>query len=59
MVKRETDQIIFICDECGAEEETDQTNFGAAWMYAKNEGWMASMHQATTKWRHVCPECQA
>ena len=49
--------ITVVCDECGDELETDETDFTDALDTFKRDGGVATKSPAG--WRHICIDCAA
>lgn len=56
-VYRHHGKIVFECDDCGDQFESDTRDFDDAWQDAKDEGWLAYKDDKFG-WEHFCPECQ-
>lgn len=56
-VGRET-RIVFVCDECGEELDTEWADFLEAVDEAKRSGWWFTLDEATDEWTHWCPTCR-
>lgn len=48
--------ITFVCDECGDELETDETDFTDALDKFKDDGGVATK-RAGGDWQHICIDC--
>lgn len=48
--------IVFICDECGEELETETSNFQHALETLRANGWRNV--KGKNSWEHYCPECE-
>ena len=55
-IERQFGKIIFVCDSCEDDIETDKKDFNEALEYTKQEKWR-SFRTKTGAWRHYCPEC--
>lgn len=54
-VDRRYSTVIFICDECLDELDTDEKDFQLALRVLDNEGWTAVREDG--EWKHVCDTC--
>ena len=48
--------VIFICDECLNELDTDEKDFQIALSVFENEGWL-SVREEGGDWKHICDTC--
>lgn len=55
MIERQHNKVIFICDLCEDDLDTDRSDFGEANAIRKDEGWHAL--QVKDDWEHRCPSC--
>ncbi len=55
IVANDDNTIVFVCDECSDDLQTDQIEFDAALAKAKAEGW-TSVNKGTL-WSHYCNAC--
>ncbi len=55
-------EVVFECDECGEELETDCRDFDAALQQLRDSGWKASRLRIAggdwREWNHYCLVCQ-
>lgn len=56
-IDKQHNKVIFICDDCGDDFETDETNFFEALKRVKEEGWLITRNDSDTDWLHVCKGC--
>ena len=56
MIKRFENTIVFICDECGDELETDEEAWGFALEKLRDEDW--HFEQEAQGYVHTCPLCR-
>lgn len=56
MIERHEGQVVFECDACPEELETDEDDFHTALALFKREGWKAE--KVGSEWVHTCPSCQ-
>jgi DNA-directed RNA polymerase subunit RPC12/RpoP len=48
-------KIVYICDECGEELDTEEGDYNEAWEIAKENGWRC--WQDGDEWKHECEDC--
>ena len=56
-IEKQHGHVIFICDECGDDFNTDETDFLEALQAVKDEGWLVQRNNEDTEWMHICNEC--
>lgn len=55
-IERQYGKVIFICDECSDEFDTDTKNFDEALQILKDEDeWLIT--KEGEEWIHICPDC--
>lgn len=50
-------KFIFICDDCGDDHNTNESEFFEALNRIKEEGWLVTRDNADEMWIHICKEC--
>lgn len=55
MIQRQDGQVVFECDTCPEELETEEDDFHAALAVFKRDGWRAE--KVGSEWVHTCPSC--
>ena len=59
MIEHQHGKIIFICDDCGDDFETNtkSIHFFQALDKVKEEGWLITRDDDDEEWLHICNEC--
>lgn len=58
MIERSNhNEIMFVCDECGEEEQLGTTRFDEAWEQIKALGWIAKP-EGVGEFTHLCGDCK-
>lgn len=55
-VERQYGQVMFMCDECGDESDSDRS-FTTVLADAKHDGWLITKDEDTDEYTHMCPAC--
>lgn len=56
MIERQDGTIQFVCDACPEHLETGDTDFAAANVTRRGEGW--TTEKVGPEWLHLCPGCR-
>lgn len=56
MIERLNGYVLFECDACPEELDTEEDDFHAALAVFKRDGWRAE--KVGAEWVHTCPSCQ-
>jgi Fe2+ or Zn2+ uptake regulation protein len=56
-IDKQHGHIIFMCDECNDDFETDSHDFMTALGRVKEEDWVVKRNDDDTEWLHICPDC--
>jgi hypothetical protein len=56
-VERQHGMILFICDNCGEDFDSDTDEFMEAVTALKDEGWKIAKNE-DDDWVHFCPGCK-
>lgn len=57
MIERQKGVIIFVCDFCGDDYDSEEGDFFLALEKMKEEGWIVKRNQNDTEWIHICHRC--